>query len=119
GVKVTGTVVDIRPYLASASVGVVPLYSGGGTRLKIFELMAMRCAVVSTSLGAEGLHVQHGEHLLLADDDEAFAEAVIGLLTVAERRDRLSRHAHQLVHRQYSSEAIARQFEDICQEAVA
>jgi len=117
GVRVTGTVTDIRPYLARASVGVVPLYSGGGTRLKIFEMMAMRCPVVSTALGAEGLRLQPAEHLLLADDDEAFAKAVIGLLEDPVQRGGLRDRAYQLVQQQYSSEAVARQFEQVCQEA--
>ena len=68
GVEVTGRVEDVRPYLADAAVYVVPLRIGGGTRLKIFEAMAAGRAVVSTSVGAEGLPTENGRHLLLADD---------------------------------------------------
>src|SRR5258708_35841640 len=72
GVRVTGTVEDIRPYVHRAAVYVVPLLVGSGTRLKIFEAMAMGKAVVSTSLGAEGLPVRNGENVILADEPESF-----------------------------------------------
>src|SRR5260370_31999087 len=80
GVKVTGTVDDIRPYIADAAVYVVPLRVGGGTRLKIFEALAMAKAVVSTPVGAEGLPLRPGEHFLRADDPTEFARAVTSLL---------------------------------------
>src|SRR5579863_8972933 len=68
GVTVTGPVRDVRPYLWGAAISVVPLRIGGGTRLKIYESMAAGTAVVSTTVGAEGLPVKDGEHLFLADD---------------------------------------------------
>ena len=73
GVAFEGHVADIRRFVASSAVAVVPLRSGGGTRLKILEAMAMGTPVVSTSKGAEGLDVRHGEHLLIADDGPGFA----------------------------------------------
>src|SRR6516162_6324246 len=69
-IEVTGTVPDVRPYLERAAVSVVPLRIGGGTRLKIYEAMAMGIPVVSTAIGAEGLPVRHGEHLLIADSTD-------------------------------------------------
>ena len=72
-VRLTGWVEDIRPFLARGSVCIVPLRIGGGTRLKIFEAMSMGKAVVSTSVGAEGLPVQTGENILLADAPNEFA----------------------------------------------
>ena len=72
-VHVTGTVADIRPYMNKGQVYVVPLRVGSGTRLKIFEAMATAMAVVSTSVGAEGLPVTHGKDIIVADSDEAFA----------------------------------------------
>ena len=68
GVHVTGEVADVRPYLAECSAVVVPLRSGGGTRLKILQAMAMERPVISTSLGAEGLEVTPGVNILIADD---------------------------------------------------
>ena len=118
GIKVTGTVPDIRPYLAAGAVGVVPLLSGGGTRLKIFEYMAMKLPVVSTSLGAEGLPVHDEEHLLIRDDDCEFADAIIEMTTNKARRNEISSVAYQLVHSQYSSECIGKQFERSCVKAV-
>ncbi|MDF1797650.1 MAG: glycosyltransferase [Planctomycetota bacterium] len=78
-VEVTGGVPDVRPWLSRATAMVVPLIIGGGTRLKIVEAMGMGCPVISSTIGAEGLGLTHGEQLLLADGTEDFAEAVLGL----------------------------------------
>ncbi|MCA9248918.1 MAG: glycosyltransferase [Planctomycetales bacterium] len=118
GVELIGTVPDVRPYLASAAVVVVPLLVGGGTRIKIFEAMAMRKAVVSTSLGAEGLPVRSGEHLVLCDDANAFAESVVSLLENDNHRHAIAENAVQMVRQKYGAETVARQFESICQEAI-
>jgi glycosyltransferase involved in cell wall biosynthesis len=82
--RLTGWVEDIRPFIARGSICIVPLRIGGGTRLKIFEGMAMSKAVASTSIGAEGLPVQAGENLLLADTPQEFADSVISLLGDAQ-----------------------------------
>lgn len=108
GVEVTGTVDDIRPYLARGSVYVVPLLVGGGTRIKIFEAMAAGKSIVSTSIGAEGLPVRHGENILLADDAESMAESVIELLSDRSRRERIGTAARRLVTDGYSWQAVAR-----------
>lgn len=80
GVEVTGAVDDVRPWLSRSAAMVVPLTIGGGTRLKIVEAMAMECPVVSTTVGAEGLGMQDGRELLLADGDAAFAQAALAAL---------------------------------------
>ena len=77
GIVVTGRVPEIKPYFAEATVFVVPLRIGSGTRLKILEALAMGKAVVSTSVGAEGLALKNGEEILIADAPTAFANAVI------------------------------------------
>ncbi len=107
-IVVTGRVPDVRPYLAAAAVAVVPLFAGGGTRLKILEAMAMGTPVVSTSIGCEGLDVRHGDHLLVADTPEQFAGAVVQLMTDDDLRLRLSTRARELVCREYDWETIAR-----------
>ena len=114
GVSVLGTVPDVRPYLSDAQVVVVPLLSGGGTRIKIFEAMAMGKAVVSTSLGAEGLKVKDQQHLLIADTPRDFAKAVTRLLSDPQERLRIGQEARRLVCQNFSAEAVARQFERIC-----
>lgn len=119
GIEVAANVPDVRPHLADASVVVVPLLVGGGTRLKIFEAMAMEKAVVSTPLGAEGLPVQPGRHIELAEQPEDFAAAVVHLLTDDARRRRLGREALAHVTEHYSAESVARQFERICRETAA
>src|SRR5207247_8792011 len=77
GVRVTGTVDDIRPHIAEAAVYVVPLRIGGGTRLKLFEALAMGKAVVSTQIGAEGLPVTAWRHIGAAGDPGAFASTIV------------------------------------------
>jgi sugar transferase (PEP-CTERM/EpsH1 system associated) len=96
-IEVTGTVADVRPFVRRASVYVVPLRIGGGTRLKIFEAMAMGQAVVSTTVGAEGLPITGGEHALIADGPRAFADAVLSLLRDSRRREALATAARKLV----------------------
>ena len=111
GVKVTGKVDDIRPYVQRGSVYIVPLRVGSGTRLKIFEAMAMGKAVVSTSIGAEGLPVRPGRDVLIADTPDEFAGAVVGLLRDRVRRGELGRAARQLVAQQHGWDSVARHFE--------
>jgi polysaccharide biosynthesis protein PslH len=111
-VLVTGTVADIRPYLWGAKVCIVPLRIGGGTRLKIYEAMAAGVPVVSTSVGAEGLPVTHGENVLLADEPEAFAEACLELLADAAKRQRISAKAYELAAA-HSWKQAAESFEGI------
>ena len=112
GVRVTGRVDDVRPYMREAAVYVVPLRIGGGTRLKIFEAMAMGKAVVSTAVGAEGLPVVDGRHVLLADEPAAFARAVIDLLRDAPRRDEFETAARALVVEKYDWSAVAGELEE-------
>jgi len=112
GIEVTGRVDDVRPYVRDAAVYVVPLRIGGGTRLKIFEAMAMSKAVVSTTVGAEGLAVRNGEHVLLADEPRTFARAVVSLLRDTDRRRELEHAAHALMIEQYDWSAIAGGFEE-------
>ncbi|NDJ51864.1 MAG: glycosyltransferase, partial [Chloroflexi bacterium] len=106
GVTVTGFVPAIQPYIKAADVFVAPLLMGSGTRLKVLEAMSMRRAIVSTRLGAEGIDIVHREHALLADSAKDFAESVIMLLQDAELRERLGRHAFDLVREQYDWEAV-------------
>ena len=119
GVNIVGTVADIRPHLATASVCVVPLLVGGGTRLKIFEAMAAEKAIVSTTLGAEGLPVEHERHLLIADAPDEFARAVSRLLADNETSRRLASAGRDLVVSQFSAKAIAAQFARICEQIAA
>jgi sugar transferase (PEP-CTERM/EpsH1 system associated) len=105
-VQVTGGVDDIRRYVYDSSVYVVPLRVGGGTRIKIFEAMAMGMPIVSTTVGAEGLPVEHDENIVLADDPEKFAERTTALLLNPASRRRLGSAARTLVERHYSWEAV-------------
>ena len=112
GVTVTGRVDDIRPHVAKGAVYVVPLRIGGGTRLKIFEAMAMGKAVVSTTVGAEGLPVASGRDLVIADDPARFADAVVGLIRDEAARRRLEEAARRLVVERYDWSAVALDLEE-------
>jgi sugar transferase (PEP-CTERM/EpsH1 system associated) len=109
-IRLTGWVEDIRPFVARGSVCIVPLRIGGGTRLKIFEAMAMSKAVVSTTVGAEGLPVRNGENILLADTPRDFASSVISLLNDSNGRKRLGTSARTLVLENYSWPKVAEVF---------
>ena len=118
GVEVTGTLDDIRPAIAEAALCVVPLRAGSGTRLKIFEALAMGKAVVSTTVGAEGLAIESGRHYVAAD----------GARELCPRRDRSAQRSRppprigaagrHLVESRYSWAQVARPFESHCQSAV-
>jgi glycosyltransferase involved in cell wall biosynthesis len=110
-VTVTGTVPDVRPHLETAQVMIVPLRVGGGTRIKIFEAMATGIPTVSTSIGAEGLPVEHNRHLLLADTPRDFTGAVSQLFDDAPLRQRLANEALTLVRDHYGWPSVADVFE--------
>ncbi len=115
--SVTGSVPDIRPYLWGSKVCIVPLRIGGGTRLKIYEAMAARIPVVSTSVGAEGLPVSDGENIVLADEPRQFAEACLSLLEDSDKRRRLAAQAWDRVASHYSWGQAAECFARILESA--
>ncbi|HEX8098376.1 MAG TPA: glycosyltransferase [Pyrinomonadaceae bacterium] len=116
-VIVTGRVEDVRPYMERAAVYVVPLRIGGGTRLKIYEAMAMEKPIVSTTVGAEGLPVRDGEELLLADTPEEFAARVVGLLTDETSARELGLRAARVVRERFSWGGVAARFAELCERA--
>ncbi len=105
-VTLTGYVPDVQPYIAAADVYVAPLRMGSGTRFKLLEAMAMGSPVVSTHIGAEGLAVQDGVHLRLADTAGEFASAVLDLLADECARQELAANARRLVREHYDWSAI-------------
>lgn len=109
-VTLTGFVDDVRPLIASSWISLVPLHTGGGTRLKILEAMALGTPVVATSKGAEGLDVQAGRHLLIADTPETFAQSVVRLLREPELRKQLADNAYQLVREKYDWRVVMPRF---------
>lgn len=117
-IQLTGWVEDVRPYVAQRAVYVVPLRIGGGTRLKIFEAMGMAKAVVSTSIGAEGLPINNGEHILLADDPASFAECTVRLLGDASQRAQIGQAARRLVEENYSWGTVSKGFAQVLQNVV-
>lgn len=116
-VEVTGTVPSIVEHLREATVVVVPLRIGGGTRIKIYEGMAMGKATVSTTVGAEGLDVQHGRDILLEDTPAAFANAIVQLLQDTEVR-RPYESAAAATARQYDWSVITERFVEVLQRVI-
>jgi len=107
GVTVTGWVPDIAPYVQQSRVLVVPMRAGSGMRVKILEAMARGVPVVSTSVGCEGIEVESGRHLLIADEPEAFADAVVRVLRDHALAASLSRAARALVLERYDVGAVS------------
>ncbi len=109
---VTGFVNDVRDYIAKSSVFVVPLRVGGGMRIKILQAMSMGKAIVSTSVGAEGIKALPGQDLVIADTADGFAQSVIDLLLDRDRRQQLGKNARELIERQYSWEIVVKLLEE-------
>jgi len=109
---VTGFVRDVREYMAKATIFIVPLRSGGGMRIKILNALAMGKAVVSTSVGCEGIDVENGRNICVADTEEEFAERIIELLEDESKRKKLGENGLNLVREKYQWERIAERIED-------
>jgi sugar transferase (PEP-CTERM/EpsH1 system associated) len=117
-IHVTGFVPDVRPYIAEATVYIAPLRLGSGTRLKILEAMAMGKAVVSTTIGAEGLAVTDGCHLMIADEAADFATRICELLADPARRQALGQAGRALVETCYDWRAVAASLDGVYRQVV-
>lgn len=118
-VELTGRVSDVRPYLSEAEVVIVPLRVGGGTRIKIPEAMAMAKAVVSTTIGAEGLPFHNGRDICIADQAQDFAESVITLLHDRPLRNSIAAAARKIVVENHSWDAVVDKTEAVLQQMSA
>lgn len=126
-IEITGGVPDVRPYFAAATVCVIPMRVGGGTRLKALEAMACGKAIVSTTLGVEGIPVTHGQELLLADTAPTFATATLAVITVAQHDAHhdarpisgLGLHARRFVEAHYSWAQIMPALEEVYEATLA
>ena len=119
GVQLTGHVDDIRPYVGAAACYVVPLRIGGGTRLKILDAWAMGKAVVSTSVGCEGLDAVDGQNILIRDDPAAFAAAVSMVLRDSGLRASLEKNARAVAEQKYSWNVIGEKMRKVYGEVLA
>jgi glycosyltransferase involved in cell wall biosynthesis len=117
-VSFTGLVEDVRPHLSRSSVCVVPIRVAGGSRIKILEAMAAGLPVVSTSEGAEGLDVSHGEHILIAQNAAEFTKLVLRCMSNRELVEQLCARARRLVEKCYDWESIAPLLENAWEETV-
>jgi glycosyltransferase involved in cell wall biosynthesis len=117
-VTLTGYVEDVRPLIARSSVSVVPILTGGGTRLKILEAMALHTPVVTTSKGAEGLDVKHGLNILIADTPDEFAGNIIKLINDPILGQRLANSAFQLVKEKYDWQVVIPRFINLVESTI-
>lgn len=118
-INVTGRVEDVRPYMERAAAYIVPIRVGGGTRLKIYEAMAMEKPIISTTIGAEGLPLADGRELLLADTAETFAAAVVSVLKDEAKARELGERAADTVREKFSWDKVSKAFADACRAAIA
>jgi glycosyltransferase involved in cell wall biosynthesis len=102
----TGYVTDVAEYIAAADIAIAPILSGSGTRLKILEYMAIGKPVISTSLGAEGIALENGKNMVLADDMNEFSNHIIQLITDADFRNKIGTKARELVVKKYDWNSI-------------
>lgn len=117
-IEVTGFVKDVRPYVQQASVVVVPLRIGGGTRLKILEALAMGKALVSTTVGAEGIEAAPSRDLIIADRSDDFADHVVSLLAQPEVRRKLGAAGRRLVEDRYNWDTIVASLENLYEQCL-
>jgi len=108
-ITVAGKVESVLPYLTQMDVALVPLQFESGTRFKILEAGACRVPIVSTTLGAEGLEVQHNQHLWIADDAQSFAEAIIHVISNPQQAQNLAQNCFEFVNKNYSLETLKKQ----------
>lgn len=112
-ITVTGRLETVLPYLKNVDVALTPLQFESGTRFKILEAAACKTPMVSTTLGAEGIPVKHGEHILIADSSEDFAAAIIKLIKDKAYADKLADNSFQLVEREYGLAQLTREAQHI------
>ncbi len=116
-IVVTGRVEDVRPYIEKSAAYIVPIRIGGGTRLKIYEALAMEKPMISTTIGAEGLPLENETDLLLADSPEAFAAAIVCVLGDENFARELGRRSAARVRAEFGWADVAAKFADVCERA--
>lgn len=114
-----GYVEDIRPYVDTSAVFVAPIKSGGGTKLKVLNALAMAKPVVTTSVGAEGIEAKDGEHIAIADDAPTFARKVVELLRNPERATRMGKNGRDLILDKYDWRMIAREQDKLYRDIIS
>jgi glycosyltransferase involved in cell wall biosynthesis len=107
-ISISPNVPDVRPYLSRSHVGICPLLSGSGTRLKILEAFGAGVPMVSTRIGAEGICADNSTHILIANDSVSFADAVVGLLENPEEAKKMRSNARKLAEERYDWEIIVK-----------
>jgi len=115
-IRVIGNVPDVRPHIATGELFIVPLRIGGGSRIKIYEAMAMNRPVVSTTIGAEGLSLLPNEHIVIGDSPKEFADQATRLLEDKTKQAQISKSGYDLVTQHYQWKNVAMKLRDHCQQ---
>ncbi len=115
-VTLTGWVDDTRPYIEKGALFIVPIRIGGGTRMKIYEAMAMGKTVVSTTIGAEGLPLENNKHIMIEDDPIKFGKTIINLFLDTTKSEKIGANARKYVVDNFAWSSVAKVFSDICDE---
>lgn len=116
GIVIDGEVPDAKEYMVSHTLMIVPLFSGSGIRIKIIEGMQARKAIITTAIGAEGIAATNGEHLLLAEDVEGFANAIYQCLETPGLIHKLGQNAHALVKQEHNNDALMQKISEFYQQ---
>jgi len=104
---VVGEVPDAHGFINSKCISIAPLFSGSGIRIKIIESMALGKAVISTSIGAEGINYTNGKNIMIADDASSFAEAIIALTVDKDKCISIGQSAKKLIHKEHDKGKLA------------
>lgn len=115
---ITGRVPDVRPFMNRAAVSIAPLRIAGGTRLKVYESMAMELPMIATTIGAEGLPVRDGKEIILRDSAPEFAAAVVRLLTEKDAAKKIGLEAAKTVREKFGWQQVADDFAEICERVI-
>lgn len=115
-IESTGYVDDVRPYVAKSAVFIAPLRSGSGTKVKVLNAMAQGKAVITTSIGAEGIEAKPDEEILIAEAPKEFAEKTVWLLKNPERAQKIGLRARQVIEEKYSWKVINKKLRQVYKE---
>jgi len=117
-IEILGRVEDVRPFVVKSGIFVVPLRIGGGTRLKILEAMAMEKAVVSTSIGAEGIQYTDGKDILIADKPKQFSRYVLDLLENPQMAQKIGQAGREMVCSKYDWNIVGKKLVEVYEKVV-
>jgi len=116
GVEIAGYVDDVRPFVDAASVFIAPLRSGSGTKIKVLNALSLKKAVITTSIGAEGIDVEHKKNIIISDNAQEFAQHTIKLLENPQHAEKIAQSGRKFVEENYAWEIVFNKMKHIYEE---